>query len=84
MKKLTAEVAKRLTNKSTASEAKTFQDAINFIASEAKLGHTSTFIDGKLKDLEVIKAELEERGFRCYIEQTGFPPSGPKFLSVEW
>jgi len=80
MKKLTAEVAKNISKRSTASVANTFQDAINFIASQASLGHTNTFIDGKAKDLKVIKKELEERGFRCYIENVG----GPQYLSVEW
>lgn len=82
MKKLTAKVAKRIAKYSTASDVTTFQKAIDYIAAQAKLGHTNTFLDGELKDLVVIKKELEERGFRCYIDSTG--PNKPKYLSVEW
>lgn len=80
MKKLTANVAKRITNKTNRTRPKTFQDVVDFLATEAKNGHSNTFIDGDLKTLETIKTELAERGFRVYIEEyTGTP-----FLSVEW
>jgi hypothetical protein len=88
VKKLTAKVARRLSKNTRATVALNFPHVIKFLASEARNGHTNTFIDGDLKDLEVIKKELEERGFRCHIEQTGFAEfgtlGGPKFLSVEW
>jgi hypothetical protein len=80
MKKLTAEVARKISTRSDAGFANTFQDAVNFIAAQAKLGHNNTFIDGSMKDLKVIKAELEERGFRCHLDDVG----GAEFLSVEW
>lgn len=87
MKKMTATVAKEL-SKLSGTTITRFSDAIAIIHLHTILGMTNCFIDGKLNDLKVVKAELEERGFRCHIEQVGgffgTPPEGPKFLSVEW
>jgi hypothetical protein len=88
MKKLTAKVAKQLSNKSTASYITNFNSAILFIQINAKLGMSNCFIDGTEKNLKVLKKELQERGFRCHIETTGgffgSVPTSKPFLSVEW
>lgn len=81
MKKLTADVAKRLSSKSDLT-IKSFQDAISIIELHTTLGFTNCFIDGELKDLKVVKVELQDRGFRCFIEDVGNPEN--KFLTVEW
>ncbi len=78
MKKFTAKVAKHLSETQVATEPKTFQDVINFLEVEARCGHSNTFIDGKKKVLKVIKKELEERGFNCYLNKED------KFLEVYW
>jgi len=88
MKKLTAKIAANMADKSTVSYVTTFQSAITYIQINAKLGYKNCFIDGSKKNLKVLKKELEERGFRCFIETTGgmfgkHDTSNP-FLTVEW
>lgn len=80
VKKFTVKIAKKLTRKSKASEPKTFQDVIKFIMSEARNGHSNTFIDGDEATLKVIEKELNERGFQAGIERYLPTP----FLSVYW
>lgn len=78
MKKFTAKVAKKLSENTKATEPTTFQDVINFLEVEARCGHSNTFIDGKRKTLKVIKKELEERGFNCYLSKSD------GYLEVYW
>ena len=80
MKKLTAKIARRLTDKSKRAEPKKFQEVIEFIISEARNGHSNTFIDGDEATLKVIEKELNERGFQAGIERYLPTP----FLSVYW
>jgi len=80
MTKMTAQVARKLTSKSTTSKIKTFQDAIHIIATEAKLGKCNCFIDGQYDDLFVVLKELKERGFKVYQERV----NNTDYLSVEW
>ncbi len=87
MKKLTAKVAKNLSEIHEANKYITsFQEVVHKIELHAKMGFTNCFIDSSDSDLLVLKKELEQRGFRCHIEQTGFeqPNHNPKYLTVEW
>lgn len=80
MRKLTAKIARRIADKSKNNEPKTFQDAIDFIVSEAKNGHSNTFIDGKKVYLEFLADQLKARGFKVNLEKYLEKP----FLNVEW
>ena len=75
MKKLTAKEAQRLSKQAT-TKASTFQDVLDLIVANSKLGLLNCFIDGKLEDLKVISQELTERGFVCHVR--------PKYIEVEW
>ena len=78
---MNAKQAKKLSEEYSEIQYTKLSDVLNYIKSQAKTGHTNTFIDGSVKDLEKFQKALEKRGFRVFIE-TYNPPT--KFLSVEW
>lgn len=81
MKKLTVKVAKKLSN-NNAGLVNTFQDAINYIVSHAKIGYNSCFLEGNLNILKTIKKELEERGFVCFLDSN--KQQTVPYMTVEW
>ena len=80
MKKLTADVARKLSKTSTLNEPKNMKQVIDFLVAEAKNGHTNTFIDGSEEVLQFIANELNSRGFKAGLERYTETP----FLSVYW
>lgn len=80
MKRLTAKKAKAISEASVTNTPTNMKQVIDFLVSEAKNGHTNTFIDGKEEVLEFIANELNSRGFKAGLERYTSTP----FLSVYW
>lgn len=78
MKKLTADVARKIYDKSQQVVYGDFQTIINEIVNSSKARGRNTFIDLAPHNLAPIAKELEERGFKVWIrEDRGY-------LEVEW
>jgi len=77
---MNAKQAKKLAEAYSEIQYTKLSDVLAFIKKEASTGHTNTFIDGSVKDLEKFKKALDKRGFRTFVENYNPTP----FLSVEW
>jgi low affinity Fe/Cu permease len=77
MKKLTANVARKIKENSTNRVYTTLQSIIDEIVRSSQSRGTNTFIDLKKQNLEPFAEELRERGFKVWVKEEGY-------LEVEW
>jgi len=78
MKKLTADVARRLKNKAMNTVHTNLQSIVDEIVKASKSRGSNTFIDLEEQNLEPFAEELRERGFKVWVRKED------GYLEVEW